>query len=142
MAPGRWTELFFLDEATGLSAGHRPCFECRRRDAEAFRAAWTAGNGGSVPKATEMDAILHSERLSGREKRAHPLDRAISTLPDGAMINVGEDSYVVVSHRVRRWKSSGYVAATADLGCATLLTPPPILRALAAGYRPCLHPSA
>jgi len=142
MAPGRWTELFFLDEATALAAGHRPCFECRRQDAEAFRAAWAIGNGSFAPKAAEMDAMLHGERLSGRGKRVHPLDCPISGLPNGAMIGVGENSFVVVAEGVRRWTPSGYVATTIALGGATLLTPPSILRVLAAGYRPRLHPSA
>ena len=61
-----WTELFFLDEATALAAGHRPCFFCRRRDAESFRAAWARGNGGAPPRAPAMDEVLHRERLSGR----------------------------------------------------------------------------
>ena len=142
MAPGRWTELFSLDEATALAAGHRPCFHCRRKDAEAFRAAWATGNGGLAPKAAEMDAMLHGERLSGREKRVHPLDRPIPGLPDGAMIGVGETSFVVVAEGVRRWTPSGYIATTVAPGGAMLLTPPSILRVLAAGYRPRLHPSA
>src|SRR5687768_2583878 len=58
-----WTELFFLDEAVALAAGHRPCFFCRRRAAEAFRQAWAKGRGVSAPRAAEMDAVLHAERL-------------------------------------------------------------------------------
>ena len=61
-----WTELFFLDEATALAAGHRPCFFCRREAAEAFRAAWAKGNGGAKPRAAEMDETLHRERLDAR----------------------------------------------------------------------------
>lgn len=142
MAPGRWTELFFLDEATALSAGHRPCFECRRKDAEVFRAAWATGNGGLPPKAAEMDAMLHGERLSGRGKRVHPLDGPIPTLSDGVMIGVGESSFLVIAECVRRWTPSAYVAVAVEPGNAMLLTPPSILRTLAAGYRPCFHPSA
>jgi hypothetical protein len=80
MGPGSWTELFFLDEATALAAGHRPCFQCRREDALAFGIAWAMGNSGEVPKAAEMDTILHTERLAGREKRLHPLPQPISAL--------------------------------------------------------------
>ena len=58
-----WTELFFLDEATALSAGHRPCFFCRRDDAVRFRAAWEAGNGVTRFGASEIDTALHRERL-------------------------------------------------------------------------------
>ena len=86
--------------------------------------------------------MLHGERLSGREKCVHPLDRPIPGLPDGAMIGVGENSFVVVAEGVRRWTPSGYIATTVAPGGAMLLTPPSILRVLAAGYRPRLHPSA
>ena len=68
-----WTELFFLDEATSFAAGHRPCFYCRRDDADRFRAAWEQGNGASDLSAKAMDAVLHSERLDRRKKRLHPL---------------------------------------------------------------------
>ena len=32
MHPKRYTQLFFLDEAVALAAGHRPCGECRRKN--------------------------------------------------------------------------------------------------------------
>src|SRR3979411_1231120 len=85
-----WTELFFLDEATALAAGHRPCFFCRRRDAIAFREAWAQGNAGAAPCAAARDEVLHRERLSGRSKRLHPLPAAVAELPDGAMVASGE----------------------------------------------------
>ena len=66
-----WTELFFLDEATALAAGHRPCFFCRRDDALKFRAAWELGNGVSGVRADDIDSLLHRERLAGRTKRLH-----------------------------------------------------------------------
>ena len=68
-----WTELFFLDEATALAAGHRPCFFCRRDDANRFRAAWDAGNGTAKVLARDIDIRLHRERLAGGRKRLHPL---------------------------------------------------------------------
>ena len=68
-----WTELFFLDEATAFAAGHRPCFFCRRDDANRFRAAWEEGNGVADVRAREMDAVLHQERLARGRKRLHPL---------------------------------------------------------------------
>ena len=73
MARRSWTELFFLDEATALAAGHRPCFLCRREAARAFRRAWAEGNGGPPPYAADIDRVLHRERLDGRRKRLHPL---------------------------------------------------------------------
>ena len=80
-----YTELFFLDEVTALAAGHRPCFECRRQDAVAFAEKWRqAQKLRASPKAGEMDAVLHGERLKGRLKRLHR--RAIDELPDGAFV--------------------------------------------------------
>src|SRR3979490_1465744 len=81
-----WTELFFLDEATAFAAGHRPCFFCRRDDANRFRAAWAEGNAVASPRAREMDVVLHRERLDRGRKRLHPLTVPLSELPDGAMV--------------------------------------------------------
>jgi hypothetical protein len=137
-----WTELFFLDEATALAAGHRPCFHCRREDAKAFRAAWARGNGGAPPRAAEMDAALHRERLDGRRKRLYPLPAPAATMPDGAMVASGEASYLVRGGRMLLWSAAGYREAGASLGNVRLLTPPSTVRALAAGYRAALHPTA
>jgi len=142
MATQSWTELFFLDEATALAAGHRPCFYCRRDDANRFRAAWESGNGVARARATEIDATLHGERLNGRVKRLHPLAGAIADLPDGAMVAAGGKSHVIVQGRALRWSFAGYRAVDIDLKDALLLTPPSTLKALRAGYRPVLHASA
>jgi len=72
-----WTELFFLDEATALAAGHRPCFFCRRDGANRFRAAWQEGNGVAGILARDIDAVLHRERLTGAKKRLHALPMAL-----------------------------------------------------------------
>ena len=77
-----WTELFFLDEATAFAAGHRPCFFCRRDDANRFRAAWEEGNGVANVLARDIDAVLHRERLEGGKKRLHrAADAAGSNCP-------------------------------------------------------------
>lgn len=149
---GRWrevwgdgyTELFFLDEVTALAAGHRPCFECRRADATLFRATF-AGNTNTpalLPRAAAMDVILHSERLvsvHGDGQMAMPRD-----LPDGAMVAVAGKSLAVSRGQLLPWTFSGYgvpqSAAIAPM--ATLLTPPSIVNALRAGYRPRWHASA
>jgi hypothetical protein len=136
-----WTELFFLDEATAFAAGHRPCFYCRREDASRFRAAWEAGNRLRDVLAPEMDAVLHRERFaSGKRLRALPMK--IEKLPDGTMVQEGEDSFLVVQGRALKWSPAGYSRADRALDRAMLLTPPSTLRAFAAGYRPLLHPSA
>jgi hypothetical protein len=137
-----WTELFFLDEATALAAGHRPCFFCRRDDANRFRAAWEEGNGVKGIRAKEIDAVLHGERLDRGEKRLHPLPMPMTRLPDGAMVQRGEQSFLIVHGRALPWSTAGYGPADNKIGDAMLLTPPSILRALIAGYRPVLHPSA
>jgi hypothetical protein len=142
MGQRSWTELFFLDEATALAAGHRPCFYCRREDANRFRAAWEAGNGASGLRAKEMDAVLHRERLDRRRKRLHPLPMPLDKLPDGAMVQQGDESFLIVEGRALKWSPAGYSQTEATLADAMLLTPPSTLRAFVAGYRPVLHPSA
>lgn len=144
MARRSWTELFFLDEATALAAGHRPCFYCRRSDAEAFRAAWAHGRGlaaGERPRAAELDRVLHGERLDRRRRRLHPLPMDVLLLPDGTFVQAGEQSLLVARGRLWPWSPGGYGAAVASPAELMLLTPPSTVAALAAGYRPILHPS-
>ena len=141
MARQSWTELFFLDEATAFAAGHRPCFYCRRDDANRFRAAWEEGNGASNVLAPEMDAVLHQERLASG-KKLHALPMKIEKLPDGTMVRDGEEDFLIAQGRPLKWSPAGYIKATRVLDHAMLLTPPATVRALAAGYRPALHPSA
>jgi hypothetical protein len=142
MATRSWTELFFLDEATALAAGHRPCFFCRRADANRFRKAWELGNGSGPLGAREIDAVLHRERLDRGRKRLHPLPAPLRDLPDGAMVQGGSDSYLIVQGRALLWSPAGYGSPPHMPGELMLLTPPSTVRALIAGYRPVLHPSA
>jgi hypothetical protein len=141
MATRSWTELFFLDEATALAAGHRPCFYCRRDDANAFRAAWATGNGTLPLRAPEMDAVLDSERRDGRRKRLHDLPMPLERLPDGAMVQAGDGSFLMRGGRALHWSFDGYSEATDLQATPKLITPPSTLRALMAGYRPALHES-
>jgi hypothetical protein len=142
MGTRSWTELFFLDEATAFAAGHRPCFFCRRDDANRFRAAWAKGNAVASPLAREMDAVLHRERLDRGNKRLHPLPMPLSELPDGAMVQAAAESYLIARGKTLRWSFEGYAPANFDAASTTLLTPPSTLRAMVAGYRPVLHSSA
>jgi hypothetical protein len=142
MATRSWTELFFLDEATALAAGHRPCFFCRRDDATAFRTAWAEGRGVNAPRVGEMDAVLHEERVSGRTRRLHELPLPLAALPDGAMVQAGGESFLMVGGKAMLWSFAGYTAAASTPNDALLSTPPSTVRALSAGYRPVLHPSA
>jgi len=137
-----WTELFFLDEATAFAAGHRPCFFCRRDDANRFRAAWEEGNGVSGVRAREIDAVLHRERLDRGRKRLHPLPMPVMELPDGAMVQEGEESFLILEGRALQWSMAGYRRTVGATEGGMLLTAPSTLRALNAGYQPVLHPSA
>jgi hypothetical protein len=136
-----WTELFFLDEAVALAAGHRPCFFCRRGAAEAFRETWAKGRGVSAPRAAEMDAVLHAERLDHRRKRLHPLSVRPDELPDGAVIAAAGEAYTIARGRAFRWTAQGYEPAAEIPRANGLLTPPSTLGAIGAGYRPVLHPN-
>jgi hypothetical protein len=138
-----YTELFFLDEPTALAAGHRPCFECRRKEAEAFAEAWRMARRLSRrPSAAEMDEVLHRERLQGRAKRTHR--RNIDGLPDGAFVAFGEDAFAIRGDRISHWTPLGYDAEKPRPrgGTVDVLTPPAILAVLLAGYEPRWHPSA
>src|SRR4051794_3894761 len=108
MASRSWTELFFLDEATALAAGQRPCFYCRREDANRFRAAWQQGSRVSAVRASEMDEALHRERLDGRAKRLHALPMPVEALPDGAMVQAGVESWLIARGRPWLWSFEGY----------------------------------
>jgi hypothetical protein len=137
-----WTELFFLDEATAFSAGHRPCFFCRKDDATRFRAAWERGNGMVDVLAKDIDAVLHRERLDRGRKRLHALPIPLEKLPDGVMVASGEASYLIAGGKALQWSFAGYRAPSVQVDDAMLLTPPSTVRAFSAGYRPVLHPSA
>jgi hypothetical protein len=138
-----YTELFFLDEVTAFAAGHRPCFECRRKDAEAFAETWReARRLGTRPKAFEIDEVLHRERLQGRAKRVHR--RNIGDLPDGAFVALEDGAFTVRGDALLRWTPEGYGARKKrPRGIAVdVLTPPAMLAALSAGYKPQWHFSA
>jgi hypothetical protein len=137
-----YTELFFLDEPTALAAGHRPCFECRRADAQAFAAAFAHG---PASRADEIDRVLHAERLDGRAKRRQR--RAIDGLPDGGVLTLADEpgiAFAVRGPALLQWSPTGYTAARPRPRnlMVDVLTPPGTLTALSVGYRPRWHPSA
>lgn len=142
MTPGFYTELFFLDEATALAAGHRPCWECRRQDALRFRAAWARAAGRDEAITFEaLDRVLDGDRLESRGvMRRRRADTA--SLPDGAMVGVDDAAFLVQGGSVRRWSPGGYGPPGPMPGEAEVLTPRSILAAIAAGYEPALHASA
>jgi hypothetical protein len=147
-APKRYSELFFLDEATSLAAGHRPCAECRRRRYEAFWAAWDVGMRGPDAKprflsAESIDRVLHAERLDadgGKRKYV----AVLSSLPDGTMVEHEGGPHLVRDGRLSPWSFSGYgpaVDAPPETRVA-VLTPPSIVLAIRAGFVPQVHESA
>jgi hypothetical protein len=136
-----WTELFFLDEAVALAAGHRPCFLCRRQAAERFRACWAAESGKAPPRAGEMDTVLHRERLEAGRKRLHPIPAPLAALPDGTVVSVGAEAFTLRAGLAHRWTQDGYAPAQRLQQADWLVTPPSTLCALQSGYRPVLHPS-
>jgi hypothetical protein len=134
MSPGAYTELFFLDEFTALAAGHRPCFECRRQDANAFAEALTHAAGSPTRlRAPQIDAMLRPWRGPGRQTWT----AKVSCLPEGAMVVLDDDPHLVVDGHVRPWSFTGYGRAReAPAQPLVVLTPPPTVAALRAGYRP------
>ena len=141
MGGRNWTELFFLDEAVALAAGHRPCFFCRRTEAERFRACWAEARGEALPSARAMDEVLHAERLERHDKRLHAIPAPLPVLPDGTVVAAGQNAFTLLSGYAYRWTETGYVAAGKIGRADRLLTPPSTMRALSAGYRPVFHPS-
>jgi hypothetical protein len=144
LQPGRFTELFFLDEATAFAAGHRPCALCRREDYDRFGALWRELHPGPAG-ADAIDARLHAERLQGGDRRLHsaPFDE----LPDGAFVLSDGKPELVLGGLLLGWHPAGYLERTPRPvgGKALLVTPPSLVAVLRAGWQPVvplLHPSA
>jgi hypothetical protein len=148
MAPDRYTELFFLDEATALAAGHRPCGECRRADFRRFKTTWLAANhdrglGTDVP-VDAIDRELHRDRLDA-DGRPRTYEAALGSLPDGVFVVVpgSGEPLLVWRGRLAPWSPTGYgPGAPWPRGQrATVLTPRSTTATIAAGYRPGVHAS-
>jgi hypothetical protein len=138
-----YTELFFLDEPTALAAGHRPCFECRRQEADTFAEFWRIAHRlRRRPRAAEMDQVLHRERLQGRAKRRHR--RSIDGLPDGVVVALDGTAFALRGDALLRWTPQGYDGRMPRPRrvIVEVLTPPAIVAVLSAGYRPRWHASA
>lgn len=147
MMPGRYTELFFLDEATALAAGHRPCAECQRHRYNEFLDGWGQVHPGGRPRADAVDAILHGERITATGKQRsylrHPTD-----LPDGVMLmaaGTAAPPYLLWNRRLFPWSPYGYgppsPLATA-VGQVRVLTPPSTVAVLQRGFALTVHPTA
>lgn len=143
LRPRRYTELFFLDEAVALAAGHRPCAECRHAAYQRFLAAWTSAHGlAAAPSADELDRVLHPQRLL-RDGARITLPGELDRLPDGVFVRWRDDSWLWHAGRLHRWTSAGYDERRNPVdGPVAVLTPPSTVATIRAGYRPDLHPSA
>ena len=144
-APGRFTVLFFHDEAVALAAGHRPCALCRRADYNAYRDAWVASEGGGTrPSAAEMDRRLHGERIVRGTHRRRLHGMSWRDLPDGAFVLLDDAPALVLGDALVPWTVGGYGAAAPQprSGSATVITPPASVGALRSGYRPQIDPEA
>ena len=143
LQPNRYTELFFLDEATALAAGHRPCAECRHEDYVRFRDAWARANPRSGTSADAMDRVLHAERLpigAGRPR----FEATVGELPDGVMVVDGSRAWLLVGAALRPWSPAGY-GAPRPVPTATrvnVLTPQATVRAMRAGFEASIHTTA
>ena len=149
MSPGQYTELFFLDEATALAAGHRPCATCRRDDYSRFTRYWAEANarrmGLASPAIKDIDNTLHLERFvsGGWQDDWQP---ALKGLPDGTFVVLDEPdrAWVVRGDMLLEWSPGGYLSYIKwpDRQTVSVLTPRSIVAALSAGYVPEIHPSA
>jgi hypothetical protein len=145
LQPGKFTELFFLDEATAFAAGHRPCALCRREDYDRFVEIWSDLHPGQIG-ADAMDAQLQTERFDSatRVQRHHEAD--VDDLPDGAFVMHEGRPWLVRGAQLLYWSPAGYQARAARPArvAATLITPPSLVAVLRTGWRgavPLVHPS-
>ncbi len=150
MAPNRYTELFFLDEATGLAAGHRPCAECQRKRYLDYRDAWALGNSripkSEQPSADEIDARLHAERID-ESRSKHTFLAKLRDLPDGVFVIRNEhnaQALLIQRDALLAWSPGGYSERVRRRNdeVVSVLTPASTIAAIRAGFLPQVHPSA
>jgi hypothetical protein len=148
MNPNSYTELFFLDEATALAAGHRPCSECRHARFIAYCRAWRIAHPGQAerPGVSEIDNRLHAERLDSDGAKQLFLS-TLDELPDGVLVTAaewGEQAFLVWGDSLLAWSPGGYhkhqprpIRIEVQV-----LTPGSTVAVIRAGYLPEIHPSA
>jgi hypothetical protein len=146
LQPGKFTELFFLDEATAFAAGHRPCALCRRADYTRFVEIWQTLHPGQTG-ADAIDEQLHDERLEPATRAQRHHDAPFDELPDGAFVLHRDAPHLVLGAGLLAWSAAGYRARTPrPLGTqARVITPPSVVAVLGTGWQslvPVVHPSA
>jgi hypothetical protein len=145
LQPGRFTELFFLDEATAFAAGHRPCALCRREDHVRFSAIWQELHDGEHG-ADAIDARLHAERVDPATRAQRHHAASFDDLPDGAFVLHEGTPHLVRGPALLRWTPGGYTQRSQrPIGeAAEVITPPSLVAVIGAGWRgdvPFIHPS-
>ena len=144
MSEHRYTELFFLDEAVALAAGHRPCAECRHERFTAFKEAWRMRQSQTAPVyADDMDRELHRERIN-RQRNKVTYEAPLGSLPDGCFIQRGENAYLLWDDALLLWTPESYARRDRRDGneLVRVLTPRSIVECFRQGYRPAVHESA
>ena len=146
LQPGKFTELFFLDEATAFAAGHRPCALCRREDYDRLIEIWRDLHPGQRG-ADAIDEQLHAERFDPATRAQRHHEAEIDDLPDGAFVLHHDGPYLVRGDELLRWSPAGYDARIARPAKtkAAVITPPSLLAVLRTDWQslvPLLHPTA
>lgn len=139
----KYTRLFFLDEATGFSAGHRPCYQCRKRRAQEFRSAWCEANGRESVTFPIIDTALKAERVLSGSRAS--VDEAVTSLPNGVILEASSVYWLKWRDLLFPWSFAGY-GEPKELSempkFAKVVTPPSIVRMYTNGFTPQVHPSA
>jgi hypothetical protein len=146
LQPDRFTELFFLDEATAFAAGHRPCALCRREDYDRFAALWSELHPGQAG-ADAIDAQLHIERVAPVTRTQLHHKARLDDLPDGAFVLLDDAPFLVHGAQLLHWTAAGYVKPRRRPRRqeVVVITPPSLVAVLRAGWKslvPVFHPSA
>lgn len=147
MTPGRYTELFFLDEATALAAGHRPCGECRYPDYKRFKSLWLEANGALVdspnPLIQQIDQVIHRERIDMHGNKVL-FQEDLANLPNGVFVLLDEDKdyHLILNDFFYRWSPAGYESVKKRFkGAVHVITPRSIVKTIRQGYQPQIHSS-
>ena len=146
LQPGKFTELFFLDEATAFAAGHRPCALCRRADYNRFVEIWRTLHPGQCDADT-IDARLHSQRVDPDTRAQRHHDAPLDDLPDGAFVLHEGAPQLVLGDRLLTWSPAGYLTHSSRplRAHARVITPPSLVAVLRTNWQsllPIVHPSA
>lgn len=141
MTPDRYTELFFLDEATAFSAGHRPCAECRRKAFNRFKHFWLEANAdygfNERTPIWKIDEVLHKERIN-RSGVKITFTESVSHLPAGSFVLHHNAAYLFADGLFFRWTPEGYDEGIilAGVDRVEVLTPRSVVNTFRAGYKP------